>query len=126
MKIRAKAEPASDPALRQTISDSGETAKPVAPRTLGAPYLALIEKAKNTPSRNALCKKAAAAKAGIADSTMFRDIKAGIFVPSFRRSAHGSAWLDVEIDALLGARILMSRTGEDVDLKIFVALLIAT
>lgn len=88
-------------------------------------YLALIETAKKRTDRRVLSCKRTAEYAGIGVSTLWRDVKKGAFTPPIKISPRRVAWVEAEVDALLAAKALMTRTGLEIDIRAFIALLIA-
>lgn len=85
----------------------------------------IIQRTWARPSRTALAAGPAANKAGIGVSTLWRDLKLGLFVPPIKLSPRRTAFLDVEIDALLEAKALLSRSSLTVDLRVFIVALAA-
>lgn len=91
---------------------------------LPAEFLDLIHAAHARPTKRFMRVQRAAEKAAIGVSTLWRDVKRGTFVPPVRISSRNVAWVEAEIDALLAAKALMSRSGTTIDLVEFVAALI--
>jgi len=87
-------------------------------------FLDLIKAARARPTQGFLRVHRAAEKSAIGVSTLWRDVKRGTFVPPVRISCRNVAWVEAEVDALLAAKALMSRTGKTIDLVEFVAALI--
>lgn len=90
-----------------------------------APYLALIEFARKRTDRGVLSCERTAEYADVGVSTLWRDVKNGTFVPPIKISPRRVAWVVAEVDALLAAKALMTRTGLEIDIRTFIALLIA-
>ncbi len=88
-------------------------------------FLAIIANARNHNDHSVLRCKDAAAKAGKGVSTLWRDVKNGVFAPPIKTSARSVAWRVVEIDAVLEAQSLMTRSKQNIDMKVFVAELTA-
>lgn len=91
---------------------------------LPSEFLDLIYAAHAHPTKRFMRVQRAAEKSAIGVSTLWRDVKRGTFVPPVRISSRNVAWVEAEIDALLAAKALMSRSGTTVDLVEFVAALI--
>ena len=91
---------------------------------LPSEFLDLIHAAHTCPTKRFLRVFSAAEKSAIGVSTLWRDVKRGTFVPPVRISSRNVAWVEAEIDALLAAKALMSRSGKTIDLVEFVAALI--
>ena len=103
------------------------------PRTSQIPLAALphafqelIDAARRSPNRSLIKLDRTAEKSAIARSTVWRDVKRGVFVPPVRISSRSVAWVEVEIDAFLAAKALISRSGATLDLAEFVTALVAT
>lgn len=92
--------------------------------TLPPEFLELIKAARATKTLRFIKVDRAADKSASGVSTIWRDVKLGVFVPPVRISSRNVAWVEVEVDALLAAKALMSRTGKKIDLAQFVAALI--
>ncbi|RZI43678.1 AlpA family phage regulatory protein [Herbaspirillum sp. HC18] len=90
-----------------------------------APYLALIEAARKRTDRRVFSCGRTAEYAGVGVSTLWRDVKNGTFVPPIKISPRRVAWVEAEIDAVLAAKALMTRTGLEIDIRAFIALLIS-
>jgi predicted DNA-binding transcriptional regulator AlpA len=88
-------------------------------------FLAIIAKARQHNDHSVLRCKDAAAKAGKGVSTLWRDVKNGVFAPPIKTSARSVAWRVAEIDAVLEAQSLMTRSKQNIDMKVFVAKLTA-
>lgn len=91
---------------------------------LPAEFLDLIHAARAGPNKRFMRVQSVAEKAAIGVSTLWRDVKRGTFVPPVRISSRNVAWVEAEIDALLAAKALMSRSGTTIDLVEFVIALI--
>lgn len=100
---------------------------PTRGRTTSLPpeYHMLIDAARANPNRGVLRSKATANKAGVALSTLWRDVKLGLFAQPIRISNRTVAWVEVEVDAILAAKTLMTRTAQNIDLVHFITLLTA-
>jgi predicted DNA-binding transcriptional regulator AlpA len=111
------------------LSRQGGTAqqKPRIPSSgnkLPSEFLDLIRAAHRSQTKRFIRAQRAAEKSAIGVSTLWRDVKRGTFVPPVRISSRNVAWVEAEIDALLAAKALMSRSGKTIDLVEFVAELI--
>lgn len=91
---------------------------------LPSEFLDLITSARANKSMQYLGVERTAEKSACGVSTIWRDTKRGVFVPPVRISSKNVAWVEVEVDAVLAAKALMSRTGKKIDLAQFVAALI--
>ncbi|WP_193317284.1 helix-turn-helix transcriptional regulator [Janthinobacterium sp. FT14W] len=105
----------------ELIFPQNETKKTTMPKH----FQELIDAARENPNRGVLRAHPAAKKAGYAISTLWRDVKAGVFVKPIQISVRSVAWIEIEIDAILAAKTLMSRTNQKIDMKQFVELLSA-
>lgn len=85
-----------------------------------ADFQRLIDIARANPNRGVLRARATANKAGLGLSTLWRDCKSGVFAAPIRISTRSVAWIEAEVDAILAAKTLMSRTAYEVDMKRFV------
>lgn len=94
-------------------------------KMLSPAFLAIIAKARKHNDHTVLRCKDAAAKAGKGVSTLWRDVKNGVFAPPIKTSARSVAWRVAEIDAVLEAQSLMTRSKQNIDMKVFVAELTA-
>jgi predicted DNA-binding transcriptional regulator AlpA len=65
-------------------------------------------------------------KTGQAASTLWLAIKSKTFPPPIKLSQRSVGWISAEVNAVLAARVLASRSGAEIDMKIFVDLLIAS
>jgi predicted DNA-binding transcriptional regulator AlpA len=90
------------------------------------PFQALINAARTSPNRAVIKEKVTAERSGYSRSTLWRDVKAGVFPPPIKLSERSVAWIDAEVHATLAAKALNTRSRQKVDLKRFVSLLIAT
>jgi predicted DNA-binding transcriptional regulator AlpA len=106
--------------------DSSQRKKNASPTlgTLPAEFLELVKAARESKTRCFLKVARTAEKSAAGVSTIWRDVKLGVFVPPVRISSRGVAWIEAEVDAMLAAKALMSRTGKKIDLSQFVAALI--
>lgn len=85
-----------------------------------ADFQRLIDIARANPNRGVLRARATASKSGLGLSTLWRECKSGVFAAPIRISARSVAWIEAEVDAILAAKTLMSRTAYEVDMKRFV------
>lgn len=85
----------------------------------------LIDKARMSPNRSLIKLESTAKKSAMGTSTVWRDVSRRTFVPPIRISSRSVAWIEVEVDALLAAKALISRSGATVDIADFVSALIA-
>jgi len=92
--------------------------------TLPPEFLVLIRAARACETFRFLKADCTAEKSAIGVSTLWRDVKRKTFVPPVRTSSRSVAWVEAEVDALLAAKALMSRTGKTINLAQFVAALI--
>jgi predicted DNA-binding transcriptional regulator AlpA len=92
--------------------------------TLPPEFLELIRAARACKTLGFIKADRTAEKSAIGVSTLWRDVKRKTFVPPIRTSIRSVAWVESEVDALLAAKALMSRTGKSIDLAQFVAALI--
>jgi len=88
-------------------------------------YVQLIASARNAATINTLKIKPTAHKVGGSVAGVWAGVKAGIFPPPIKVSTRSVAWVEKELDALLAAKREMSRTRQSIDLRHFVALLVA-
>jgi predicted DNA-binding transcriptional regulator AlpA len=88
-------------------------------------FQALIAIARADPNRAVLKAKPTAQKAGIAVSTLWREVKLKRFPGPIKISDKGVAWINAEVDATLAAKTLMSRSHCLIDLQQFVTALTA-
>ena len=95
------------------------------PSSLPLCYMAIVKQAQEQADRHVIDVKATAIKANIGVSTVWRDVKLGVFVPPIRLSQRRVAFVAAEVDALLSAKALMTRSGQIIDLKHFIAVLTA-
>lgn len=86
----------------------------------------LIDAARSNPDRSLIKLKATAMRSAMGPSTVWRDVSRKTFVPPIRISTRSVAWVKVEVDALLAAKALISRSGANVNLADFVSALIST
>jgi predicted DNA-binding transcriptional regulator AlpA len=91
---------------------------------LPAPFQLIVRKCRVCKDFGVMPAKRTADKAGVGVSTLWRDVKMGVFVPPIRLSERRVAWLEAEVDAMLEAKKLISRTGLLIDLQVFVNVLI--
>jgi prophage regulatory protein len=93
---------------------------------LGDAYINLIRHAAEIRERHVLRLPAVVKKTGRAASTIWRDVKVGIFVPPINIGIRSVGWLQHEIDAVLEARAYASRSGVALNVEVFISSLIAT
>ena len=91
---------------------------------LPEPIIAIIRRHKTRCDVSMLSAQKTATKAGIGVSTLWRDLKEGRFVPPIQISVRRVAWVESEIDALLDAKRLMSRSDINVDIRQFIYALV--
>jgi len=109
----------------KTTSTNGSTNFPPGVE-LNQVYLAMIRRAARASEHNILRLPAVVKKTGRASSTIWRDVKAGTFVPPIYIGERSVGWLQHEIDAVLQARAYATRSGTAIDIKNFVELLTGT
>ncbi|MFC0351791.1 helix-turn-helix transcriptional regulator [Undibacterium danionis] len=102
------------------ISTTNEPATQLPPE-----FQALVDIARANPNRSVLRAKPTAQKAGIALSTLWREVKLKRFPKPIKISDKAVAWIDAEVDATLAAKTLMSRSHYLIDLEQFVTALTA-
>lgn len=85
----------------------------------------IIERKRARKNVSFLTVKETAVKCSKGVSTLWLEVKNGEFVKPVNSSARSVRWVNSEVDAMLEARILMARTGQVIDLKLFVQLLSA-
>jgi predicted DNA-binding transcriptional regulator AlpA len=88
-------------------------------------YVDLIAQVRNASRINTIKIKPAALKVGNSVAGIWAAIKLGTFPPPIKVSARSIAFIEAELDALLAAKREMSRTGQNIDLQVFISLLIA-
>lgn len=86
---------------------------------------AIIARVHGTSDRRILRLQDTSKKTGRAPSTLWRDVKNGMFVPPIRIGERAVGWLEAEVDAVLEAQTISARSGNPIDIKRFVSLLIA-
>ncbi|MRW87538.1 AlpA family phage regulatory protein [Pseudoduganella sp. FT26W] len=96
-----------------------------APQELPPKFQELIDAAQASPNRSLLKLPETAKRSAMGESTIWRDVSRMTFVPPIRISIRSVAWIEAEVDALLAAKALISRTGAKVNLADFVTALIA-
>jgi len=87
-------------------------------------FLELVRNARASKTHSFIKVERTAEKSAVGVSTIWRDVKLGVFVPPVRISSRNVAWVEAEVDAVLAAKALMHRTGAKIDLAQFVAALI--
>lgn len=95
------------------------------PAPLPSEILAVIDRVHNSTDRRILRTPTASRKMGIAPSTLWRDVKTGTCVPPIPIGERAVGWLEAEMDAILEVRAIAARSGITIDIRRFVALLIA-
>ena len=90
---------------------------------LPSEFIRIIKRAKLPRDIKFLTVKETAAKCSKGISTIWLEVKNGDFIKPVNCSARSVRWVSSEVDAILEARILMARTGVQIDLKLFVKLL---
>lgn len=90
------------------------------PQELAEPYKEILTRLRLRPGVNMLRAPETAKKAGLGISTLWRDVKAGTFVPPVRLGPRTVAWIEAEVDAVLEAKTKMSRSHQDFDIRNFV------
>lgn len=96
-----------------------------AAKPLHQTYLTLIQNAHDSKDHNVLRLPDSAKKMGRANSTFWQDVKNGIAPPAIRLGKRSVGWLTAELDAILAARALASRTNTPLDIKLFVSILVS-
>lgn len=97
---------------------------PLTLTTLPPEFMELILAARACKTSGFIKANRTAEKSAIGVSTLWRDVKRKVFVPPVRISSRSVAWIEAEVDALLAAKALISRTGKKIDLAQFVAVLV--
>lgn len=87
---------------------------------LAEPYREILKRLHLRAGVNMLRAPETAKKAGLGISTLWRDVKAGTFVPPVRLGPRTVAWIEAEVDAVLEAKTKMSRSHQNLDLRAFV------
>lgn len=64
-------------------------------------------------------------KTGQGTSTLWLAVKLGTFPPPIKLSQRSVAWIKSEVNAVLAARITISRSGTAIDMRNFVTILVA-
>nr|WP_315253383.1 AlpA family phage regulatory protein [uncultured Duganella sp.] len=88
-------------------------------------FHALIQNVHATQDHSVLRLPDSAKKMGRANSTFWQDVKNGIAPPPIRVGKRSVGWLSAELDAVLAARALSSRTNRPLDIKVFVSQLVS-
>lgn len=96
-----------------------------AAKRLDQVFIPLIQKAYNSKDHSVLRLPDSAKKMGRANSTYWQDVKNGLAPPPIRLGERAVGWLTFELDAILAARALASRTNKPLDIKLFVSILAA-
>jgi prophage regulatory protein len=94
-------------------------------RPLPDVFLSIIEVALAAKEIEVLRIAQVSKKTGQGASTLWLAVKGGTFPPPIKLSQRSVAWINAEINAVLTARVLASRSRTEIDMKQFVALLIA-
>jgi len=92
---------------------------------LNEAFTALIQRVHDNNDYSVLRLDASASKMGRANSTFWADVKNGTVSPPIPLGVKAVGWLMKELDAILAARTLASRTKLPLDIKLFVSLLAA-
>lgn len=87
-------------------------------------FMELVRTARASKTHSFIKVERTAKKSAVGVSTIWRDVKLGVFVPPVRISSRSVAWVEAEVDAVLAAKALMHRTDAKIDLAQFVAALI--
>jgi predicted DNA-binding transcriptional regulator AlpA len=88
-------------------------------------FLAIIARARKSHNQDVLRIKDTSKKMCRAVSTLWSDCKKGTLAPPIRIGEKIVAWRAVELDAILEAHALSTRSGRPINMRLFVALLIA-
>jgi len=105
--------------VRQRKPDSTPTLS-----ALPTEFLELVRAARASKTHCFIKVERTAEKSAVGVSTIWRDVKLGVFVPPVRILRRNVAWVEAEVDAVLAAKALMHRTGAKIDLAQFVTALI--
>ena len=97
----------------------------LAVKPLDQAYMTLIRDVQDSTDHSAMRLRESAKKMGRANSTYWQDVKNGIAPPAIRLGTRSVGWLTAELDAILAARALASRTNKPLDIKLFVSILAA-
>jgi predicted DNA-binding transcriptional regulator AlpA len=84
----------------------------------------IVQRHVNRHDRSAVDVEKAAEKAGFGVSTLWREVANKRFVPPVGLLERRKGWMVHEIDAVLEAKMLLSRSNLKVDIRIFVAALV--
>lgn len=106
-------------------SQQQSSSEPMQGADLPPVFLAIIKRVRESNIRNMLRLPNASRKMGNAPSTIWRDVKSGTLVPPIPIGDRAVGWVEEELDAVLEARAISARSRQPIDMKIFVALLIA-
>jgi predicted DNA-binding transcriptional regulator AlpA len=93
--------------------------------SLTEPFMEIIDFALAVRDIEVLRIAQVSKKTGQAASTVWLATKEKLFPPPIKLSERSVAWISAEVNAVLAARILASRSGVKLDMRKFVALLIA-
>lgn len=91
---------------------------------IAPPFARIIEDACKTQDIEMLRIDQVAQKTGQAISTIWLAVKNGLFPPPVKLSSRSVGWIKAEVNAVLAARLLLSRTKFNVDMFVFVTKLI--
>jgi predicted DNA-binding transcriptional regulator AlpA len=83
----------------------------------------VIQSARARSDRVLHRAKPTAARAGMGLSTLWREVKNRVFVPPIAITSNTCGWLELEIDAVIEARKIITRCELTVDMRLFVYLL---
>ncbi|WP_226939441.1 helix-turn-helix transcriptional regulator [Janthinobacterium rivuli] len=111
------------PTKPQLLSATNGRAMEVPAKPLAPVYMTLIQQMHDTKDHSVLRLPASAKKMGRANSTYWQDVKNGTVPPAIRLGKRSVGWLLAELDAILAARALASRTNTPLDIKLFVSIL---
>lgn len=103
---------------RKTATSRGSAVLP-------PPFARLIDEASKTQEIEMLRISQVKLKTGQAVSTIWLAVKNGAFPPPVKISSRSVAWVKAEVNAVLSARLLLSRNALNVDMSVFVAELIS-
>ncbi|CAE6732860.1 helix-turn-helix transcriptional regulator [Paraburkholderia nemoris] len=84
----------------------------------------IVQRHVNRHDRSAVDVEKAAEKAGFGVSTLWREVAHKRFAPPVELLERRKGWMVHEIDAILEAKMLLSRSNLKVDIRVFVAALV--
>jgi len=91
---------------------------------IAPPFTRIIDEACKTQDIEMLRIDQVAQKTGQAVSTIWLAVKNGLFPPPIKLSSRSVGWIKAEVNAVLAARLLLSRSRFTVDMFVFVTKLI--